>query len=154
VVDVNAFLTAPYIRVDDFGQSPPPKFFTLSVEDARAASFRSPLQPTQGYIALEKDANADAIQERVEALLEDNPGISVGNQSDYVEQQAGQDNTFVVTLYVLLGLAIVIAVLGIINTLALSILKRTRELGLVRAVGMDRWQVIQMVTVESVVSPW
>ena len=68
-----------------------------------------------------------------------------------MEQQAGHVSTLVVTLYMLLGLAIVIAVLGIINTLALSILERTRELGLVRAVGMDRWQVIQMVTVESVV---
>jgi putative ABC transport system permease protein len=51
----------------------------------------------------------------------------------------------------LLGLAVVIAVLGIINTLALSVLERTRELGLVRAVGMRRRQVTAMVTVESVV---
>lgn len=122
----------------------------LSVEDARA-SFRSPLQATQGFITIEKSANADALQERVEALLEDNPGVSVESQSDYVEQQASQVNTFVIMLYMLLGLAIVIAVLGIINTLALSILERTRELGLMRVVGMRRSQVIQMVTVESVV---
>ncbi len=56
-----------------------------------------------------------------------------------------------VILYVLLALAIVIAVLGIVNTLALSILERTRELGLLRAVGLLRSQVAQMVTVESVV---
>src|SRR5262249_43816879 len=60
-------------------------------------------------------------------------------------------NTTVVMLYVLLGLALVIAILGVINTLALSVLERTRELGLVRAVGMRRGQVVQMVTVESVV---
>jgi putative ABC transport system permease protein len=54
-------------------------------------------------------------------------------------------------LYVLLGLSILIAVLGIINTLALSILERTRELGLLRAVGMPRSQLTQMVAVESVV---
>ena len=89
----------------------------------------------------------------MKALLEDNLGISVGNRSDCVEQQAGQVNTFVVTLFMLLGLAIAIAVLGISNTLALSILKRTRELGLVRAVGMAWWQVILMVTMKPVVSP-
>ena len=54
-------------------------------------------------------------------------------------------------LYILLALTIVIAILGIVNTLALSILERTRELGLLRAVGLLRLQVAQMVTVESVV---
>jgi ABC-type antimicrobial peptide transport system permease subunit len=56
-----------------------------------------------------------------------------------------------VILYILLALAIIIAVLGIVNTLALSILERTRELSLLRSVGMYRSQVAQMVTVESVV---
>ncbi|MDQ6743448.1 MAG: FtsX-like permease family protein, partial [Candidatus Dormibacteraeota bacterium] len=59
--------------------------------------------------------------------------------------------TVQVILYVLLALAIVVAVLGIVNTLALSILERTRELGLLRAVGLLRLQVAEMVTVESVV---
>jgi putative ABC transport system permease protein len=57
----------------------------------------------------------------------------------------------VTLLYLLLGLAVVIAVLGIVNTLALSIVERTRELGLVRAIGMRRGQVRLMVVVESVV---
>jgi putative ABC transport system permease protein len=52
---------------------------------------------------------------------------------------------------VLLGLAILIAVLGIINTLALSVLERTRELGLLRAVGLGRAATMRMVTVEAVV---
>jgi putative ABC transport system permease protein len=51
----------------------------------------------------------------------------------------------------LLGLAILIAVLGIINTLALSVLERTRELGLLRAVGLGRAATMRMVTVEAVV---
>lgn len=48
------------------------------------------------------------------------------------------------------GLAVLIAVLGIINTLALSVLERTRELGLIRAVGLGRGQTMRMVTVEAV----
>src|SRR5678816_3457376 len=54
-------------------------------------------------------------------------------------------------IYALLGLAVVIAVLGIINTLALSVIERTREVGLLRAVGLSRWQLRLMVLLESVV---
>ena len=77
--------------------------------------------------------------------------MSVRSQADYNQQLASQVNTVQVILNVLLALAIVIAVLGIVNTLALSVLERTRELGLLRAVGLLRTQVAQMVTVESVV---
>jgi putative ABC transport system permease protein len=52
---------------------------------------------------------------------------------------------------ILLALAILIAVLGVINTLALSVLERTRELGLLRAIGLSRAQTMRMVTVEAVV---
>ena len=51
----------------------------------------------------------------------------------------------------LLGLAIIIAILGIVNTLFLSVLERTREIGMLRAVGTSRWQVRWMVVLESVV---
>jgi putative ABC transport system permease protein len=53
-------------------------------------------------------------------------------------------------VYALLGLAIVIAVLGIVNTLALSVIERTREVGLLRAVGMSRRQLRSMIRLESV----
>jgi putative ABC transport system permease protein len=118
--------------------------------DVATADFTSP-QPTQGYVTLAQGANASAVQRQIEALLRDNPDVSVRNQADYAAQQASQVNTFQVILYVLLALAIVVAVLGIVNTLALSILERTRELGLLRAIGLLRSQVAQMVTVESVV---
>jgi putative ABC transport system permease protein len=121
----------------------------LSLEDA-TAGFRSP-QANFGYIRLQRGADANAIAQRVEALLADNPEVGVRSQADFLAQLASQVNTAVVMLYVLLGLSILIAVLGIINTLALSILERTRELGLLRAVGMFRSQLTQMVAVESVV---
>jgi putative ABC transport system permease protein len=121
----------------------------LSIQDA-TAGFRSP-QANFGYIRLQQGANADAVQQRVAALLTDNPEVGVRSQADFLAQLTSQVDTAVVMLYVLLGLSILIAVLGIINTLALSILERTRELGLLRAVGMPRSQVTQMVAVESVV---
>jgi putative ABC transport system permease protein len=121
----------------------------LSVPDA-TAGFRSP-QANWGYITLDRGADSAAVQRQVAALLTDNPEVGVRTQSDFLAQLTRQVNTSVVLLYVLLGLAIVIAVLGIVNTLVLSILERTRELGLVRAMGMPRAQVIQVVAVESVV---
>lgn len=57
-----------------------------------------------------------------------------------------------VILYALLGLSVVIAVLGIVNTLALSVIERTREIGLLRAVGLGRVQLAGTITVESVLT--
>ena len=54
-------------------------------------------------------------------------------------------------IFALLGLALVIAVLGIVNTLALSVIERTREVGLLRAIGVSRRQLRRMITLESVV---
>ena len=121
----------------------------LPVQTA-TTGFRSP-RPAQGFVDLADGADAGAVRRQIQALLVDNPEVSVGDRSDYVDQQSSQVDTLVLMLDTLLGLAVVIAVLGVINTLALSVLERTRELGLVRAVGMRRRQVTAMVTVESVV---
>jgi putative ABC transport system permease protein len=121
----------------------------LSLADS-ATEFRTG-QFNQGFIKLNPGADVAAVRGELDKLVTDNPEVSVIDQSALVEQAKSQVNTVVVMLYVLLGLALVIAILGIVNTLALSVLERTRELGLVRAVGMRRGQVVQMVTSESVV---
>ncbi len=121
----------------------------LSVADA-ADGFRSQ-RATTGYIALADGADAAAVRRQAAALVADEPEVSVQDQSDFAAQQTSQVDTVVLMLYLLLGLAVIIAVLGIVNTLALSIVERTRELGLVRAIGMRRGQVRLMVVVESVV---
>jgi putative ABC transport system permease protein len=115
-----------------------------------AAGFRTD-QYNQGFVLLDDGADVASVRGQLDTLVRDNPEVSVMDQSALIEQAKSSVNTFVVMLYVLLGLALVIAILGIVNTLALSILERTRELGLVRAIGMRRAQVVQMVTVESVV---
>ncbi|MGZ4784205.1 MAG: ABC transporter permease [Acidimicrobiales bacterium] len=79
------------------------------------------------------------------------PTADVQDVSQFKAAQAEQINTVLTLVYVLLALAVVIAVLGIINTLALSIFERTRELGLMRAVGMARAQVRSSVRWESVI---
>ncbi|MGH3731504.1 MAG: ABC transporter permease [Micromonosporaceae bacterium] len=125
----------------------PPTMLSRDDADAR---FRT-TQPTGGYLRLAGDADPAAVRTEVADLLADNPDYSVADQSEYAAQQASQVDTFVMMLYILSGLAIVIAVLGIVNTLALSIVERVREIGLLRAVGLLRRQVTWMVTAESVV---
>lgn len=76
--------------------------------------------------------------------------VSVQNGSEFTDSQASQINILLYTIYALLALSVVIAVLGIVNTLALSVFERTREIGLLRAVGMTRRQLRRMITVESI----
>ncbi|MCU1656594.1 MAG: hypothetical protein JWO57_1250 [Pseudonocardiales bacterium] len=75
--------------------------------------------------------------------------INVQNRSEFKGQLASQVNGLLGLVYGMLGLAIVIAVLGIINTLALSVVERRREIGMLRAVGMQRKQVRRTIYVES-----
>ncbi|MFI7250224.1 ABC transporter permease [Micromonospora chalcea] len=115
-----------------------------------AADFAIP-QPIQGFLQLAPGTSVDAVQPQVEQLLADSPEVSVADRAAFIEQQTGQLDSLLQMIQILLALAIVIAVLGIINTLALSVLERTRELGLLRAIGLRRAQTMRMITVEAVV---
>ncbi|MGS2615685.1 ABC transporter permease [Micromonospora sp. LZ34] len=117
---------------------------------AAAREFSIP-QPIQGFIQLAPGTSVASVQPQVEALLADSPEVSVADRDAFIEQQAGQLDGLLTMIQILLALAIVIAVLGIINTLALSVLERTRELGLLRAIGLRRAQTMRMITVEAVV---
>ncbi|WP_238013350.1 FtsX-like permease family protein [Dactylosporangium sp. AC04546] len=112
--------------------------------------FRTP-QPSWGYVRAAAGASVADIQREVDRLLADNPEVSVANRAEFVAAQSAQFDQLLTMIQVLLALAILIAVLGIVNTLALSVLERTRELGLLRAIGMRRAQTMRMVTVEAVV---
>jgi putative ABC transport system permease protein len=83
--------------------------------------------------------------------VKDLPIVSVQNEAQFADQQRAPIDQLVLIVDALLGLALVIAVLGIVNTLALSIIERTREVGLLRAIGLGRGQLWVMVTLESVV---
>jgi putative ABC transport system permease protein len=79
------------------------------------------------------------------------PGTTVQDQAAYKAEQTKPINQILALIYTLLALAIVIALLGIGNTLALSIFERTRELGVMRAVGMTRRQLRGTIRWESVI---
>jgi putative ABC transport system permease protein len=86
----------------------------------------------------------------LDKVVEPVPVVSVQDKGEFAESIRGQVNQLLYMIYGLLALAIVIAVIGIVNTLGLSVLERTRELGLLRAVGLTRAQLGRMVTLESV----
>jgi putative ABC transport system permease protein len=108
-------------------------------------------QPSWGYLVLEPGAPAGDVRRQVDALLAESPEVTVVDRDGFLDQITGVFDTVLLMVRLLLALAMLIAVLGIVNTLALSVLERTRELGLLRAVGLDRRQATRMVTVEAVV---
>lgn len=101
-------------------------------------------------VNVEPDRGTRTVLAALERAVGDNPTIVVQDKQAFAEAQRAQVDTLLYLIYALLGLAIVIAVLGIVNTLALSVIERTREIGLLRAVGLTRPQLRRMVRLESV----
>jgi putative ABC transport system permease protein len=108
-------------------------------------------QPDQAYLQLAPGTPVSQVQPQVDALLADSPEVTVNDRQAFIDQQTSGVDMVLTMIQVLLALAILIAVLGIVNTLALSVLERTRELGLLRAIGLRRAQTMRMITVEAVV---
>ena len=95
-------------------------------------------------------ANAAAVTAGIQAELAALPTVTVQDKAAFADAQRASIDQFLAIIYALLALAIIIAVLGIVNTLGLSMIERTREVGLLRAVGMSRRQLRSMVRLESV----
>ncbi len=76
--------------------------------------------------------------------------VSVQDGGEFADAQGASIDTLINLLYVLLLFSVIVAILGIINTLALSVFERTREIGLLRAIGLRRRQLISMITIEAV----
>ena len=101
-------------------------------------------------INIEDGASAGAVKDGLDAIIEDLPIVAVQDKKDFAESLAAQINQLLYMVYGLLALSIVIAIIGIVNTLSLSVIERTREIGLLRAVGLSRRRLRRMVTLESV----
>jgi putative ABC transport system permease protein len=94
-------------------------------------------------------ADLASLQDGLETATNDYYVVTVETRDGFKGQIASQVNGLIGLLYGLLGLAIVIAILGIINTLALSVVERRREIGMLRAIGMQRKQVRRTIYLES-----
>ncbi len=104
------------------------------------------------FLRLDDGASATEVEAALDAALAPYPMAELQSREGYIDAQAASIDTLVNLIYGLLALAVVIAVFGISNTLSLSVYERTRELGLLRAVGATRGQVRSMIRWESVIT--
>ncbi len=106
-----------------------------------------------GWISVRFPVGADHVASRaaIEVYTDAYPQVVVENQSEFRDAQEKQLDQLLSIIQVFLGLSLLIAVLGITNTMALSVYERTRELGLLRAIGMTRRQLRRMVRWEAVI---
>ncbi len=103
------------------------------------------------YVALEEGADVDAVRAELDDIQAAYPVVQIQDQTEFKESITGQINQLLNLVYALLGLSVIIAIFGVVNTLALSIIERTREIGMLRAVGTLRRQVRTMIRWESIV---
>jgi putative ABC transport system permease protein len=104
------------------------------------------------FVRVDPDTPIPTVQDRIKrAIRTTAPAATVEDLGTYVREQTQQLEGFLNLVYAMLLLAIVVAVIGIYNTLYLSVFERTREIGLLRAVGMGRRQVRRMVRWEAII---
>lgn len=105
------------------------------------------------FLRFKPGANGADTRRMIDAMLKARfPDAQTRDREQVKAQQAGQINQLLYLIYALLALSVVVSLFGIVNTLALSIFERTRELGLLRAVGMSRRQVKRIVRLEAVIT--
>ncbi|MDX3593225.1 FtsX-like permease family protein [Streptomyces sp. ID03-2B] len=116
--------------------------------DQRSASTR----PEIREIWIKTDGGASQANEQsIVDALGDNPAMSVMDRQDIRDMFGGFINTALNIMYGLLAMALLIAVLGVVNTLAMSVFERQQEIGMLRAIGLDRGRVKRMIRLEAVV---
>ena len=132
-------------KLGDFGS-------VLITQRAMAREFDQTEDRTD-FVQTDPGADPATVQATLTKLAESAfPTAEVLNQEELKESREDQVNQLVMLFYVLLALAVLVSLFGIANTLALSIHERTRELGMVRAIGMSRRQVRTMIRYEAVIT--
>jgi putative ABC transport system permease protein len=101
------------------------------------------------FARLVDGTDPEAARAAIDEVMADHPQVTLEDRAAFQASQEERFDGILMAVNGLLGLALFIALLGIANTLALSVLERTREIGLLRAVGMRRRQVREMILVES-----
>ncbi|MFH9014959.1 ABC transporter permease [Streptomyces sp. NPDC017943] len=118
----------------------------------RKVADRHETKPSIRQIFVKLDGGQSAANEKVLIdALGDNPAITVMDKQDIRNEFGGAINTLLNVMYGLLAMALIIAVLGVVNTLAMSVFERQQEIGMLRAIGLDRRRVKRMVRLEAVV---
>jgi putative ABC transport system permease protein len=133
----------------------PPPFYQLlgSVSISKAKFDELYDRPRNQFTFINVPGEPDEANQRpIEQALATFPDAKVQTREAWITEQDEEFNQFLMMLYVLLALSVIISIFGMINTLALAVFERTRELGMLRAVGMTRWQARTMIGTESVIT--
>ncbi|MEV7052954.1 ABC transporter permease [Streptomyces anulatus] len=122
------------------------------IPKALADEHSTSTRPEIREIWIKADGGASSANEKsIVDALGDNPAMSVMDRQDIRDSFGGFINTALNIMYGLLAMALLIAVLGVVNTLAMSVFERQQEIGMLRAIGLDRGRVKRMIRLEAVV---
>ncbi|HEY4426635.1 MAG TPA: ABC transporter permease [Solirubrobacteraceae bacterium] len=125
--------------------------FTISLQLARSAFGQR--EDALDFVTYAPGAGNATVQPAVDRLLAASfPQARSRTAAQFKQDQSNAINTLLALIYVLLALSVIVSLFGIVNTLILSIYERTREIGMLRAIGTSRRQVRQMIRYESVIT--
>jgi putative ABC transport system permease protein len=144
-----AELRVAAITSDDTGLDQGAMYTSITTVERHVPAERLPLDTA--LLAKADEGGKDRAYAALKTAVSKDPTVKVMDQTDYKQNLKDQVGQLLSMVYGLLALAIIVAVLGVVNTLALSVVERTREIGLMRAIGLSRRQLRRMIRLESVV---
>jgi putative ABC transport system permease protein len=133
---------------------PPPFYPLLGAVTVPKATFDSIFEERRNRFTFLQVAGGptEANEDAVDSAVRNYPDARVQTRQEWIDKEDREFQQFLSMLYVLLALSVIVSVAGIINTLVLAVFERTRELGMLRAVGMTRRQVRRMIRHESIIT--
>lgn len=136
------------------GEYRDPVLFTgITVSNEAADALDIPPDPSIGVVAFDEGVDPDAVQAEItDRLAADFPTVNVQSNAEFKEDVESQIDQLLALLYALLAISLIISLFGIVNALVLSIYERTREIGMLRAIGTTRRQMRAIVRYESIIT--